>query len=293
MHIDQKIFESHCPAFSNATDEVFEMVQPFFFRLFMELDGLLDGFAIDPTSGMQQLAEKYVCTGAAYDAVPHLDLVLTPTGFGVVRNDNVTPASQERVSSLREQLRQLKSYSRDMLVANLLSTSWHDTNSCAAEIDSICYSPLLCRRIGILHEGRQCYHEEYLALKPQITSIEQWMQQIISPELHQALINVLRHRTPDNGAYGAVIHELRKTIAQILCGTDIAQYNESYIPDRNKTMTVIAKGTTHETNIRTHLIRILNTYKAQLPEWTASSTYRALQQEKYENRKTDTTFFFG
>lgn len=269
MHIDQKIFENHCPAFSNATDEVFKMVQPFFFRLFMELDGLLDGFAIDPTSGMQQLAEKYVCTGAAYDAVPHLDLVLTPTGFGVVRNDNVTPASQERVSSLREQLRQLKSYSRDMLVANLLSTSWHDTNSCAAEIDSICYSPLLCRRIGILHEGRQCYHEEYAAVKPRIQEAEMQIMQYVSPELYSALLDVLRNRKDDKGGYGPIICEIRKSVSTMI------------------------KGNPTGWNIRNYLHRQLDFYKDQLPEWTASSTYRALQQEKYENRKTDTTFFFG
>ncbi|MDE6234310.1 MAG: hypothetical protein K2M56_00985 [Muribaculaceae bacterium] len=39
------------------------------------------------------------------DAVPSLDLVVTPTGFGVVSTDSVAPASKERIERLLESLR--------------------------------------------------------------------------------------------------------------------------------------------------------------------------------------------
>ncbi len=39
------------------------------------------------------------------DAVPSLDLVVTPTGFGVVSTDSVAPASKDRVNRLVESIR--------------------------------------------------------------------------------------------------------------------------------------------------------------------------------------------
>ena len=51
---------------------------------------------------------KMVCTIIACEAfrrsVPSLDLILTPNGFGVVSNNNVAPASKERVERLMASL---------------------------------------------------------------------------------------------------------------------------------------------------------------------------------------------
>ena len=51
----------------------------------------------------KELAKRIVVMDAFHRAIPHLDLVLTPNGFGIVSNQNVAPASKERVASLREQ----------------------------------------------------------------------------------------------------------------------------------------------------------------------------------------------
>lgn len=48
-------------------------------------------------------------------AIPFLDLVLTPNGFGVVSNQNVAPASKERVANLRAQA----TIERDMAIEQL------------------------------------------------------------------------------------------------------------------------------------------------------------------------------
>lgn len=52
-----------------------------------------------------ELAMKIVVTEAFIDAIPSLDLILTPTGFGVVNTDNVAPASKDRVDRLIASLR--------------------------------------------------------------------------------------------------------------------------------------------------------------------------------------------
>ena len=49
-----------------------------------------------------------VCQIAACDAflraIPHLDVILTPSGFGIVSNSNIAPASRERVERLMASL---------------------------------------------------------------------------------------------------------------------------------------------------------------------------------------------
>lgn len=50
-------------------------------------------------------AIRIVVFKAFADAIPSLDLVVTPTGFGVISTDSVAPASKERIERLLESLR--------------------------------------------------------------------------------------------------------------------------------------------------------------------------------------------
>lgn len=51
------------------------------------------------------LANIFIVLAAFIDAVPSLDLVVTPTGFGVVNTETVAPASKERIERLISSLR--------------------------------------------------------------------------------------------------------------------------------------------------------------------------------------------
>ena len=55
--------------------------------------------AIDAANATQ--VKTFVCLMAFYNAIAHLDLILTPTGFGVVSNNTLAPASKDRVENLR------------------------------------------------------------------------------------------------------------------------------------------------------------------------------------------------
>ena len=46
------------------------------------------------------LCRRIVVADALLRAVPSLDLVLTPNGFGIVSNQNIAPASKDRVDRL-------------------------------------------------------------------------------------------------------------------------------------------------------------------------------------------------
>ena len=52
--------------------------------------------------GILQLVEKSIVKKAFADAIPSLDLILSPSGFGVVSTDQMAPASKDRVERLRE-----------------------------------------------------------------------------------------------------------------------------------------------------------------------------------------------
>lgn len=53
----------------------------------------------DPSTAKVTMA-RIVAFDAFRSAIPHLDIILTPNGFGIVNNSNIAPASKERVERL-------------------------------------------------------------------------------------------------------------------------------------------------------------------------------------------------
>ncbi|MGN0238274.1 MAG: DUF6712 family protein [Lepagella sp.] len=65
------------------------------------------------------VALRLVVVNAFIDAIPAIDLVFTPTGFGVVSTDTIAPASKDRVDRLISSLRDQASYLLEILVDRL------------------------------------------------------------------------------------------------------------------------------------------------------------------------------
>ncbi len=70
-----------------------------------------------------ELARQIVAAEAFRMAVPSLDLILTPNGFGIVSNNTVAPASKERVASLVEGLIEMRDAAIEQLAASLSGSS--------------------------------------------------------------------------------------------------------------------------------------------------------------------------
>ena len=64
---------------------------------------------------------KVLATDAFLRAVPSLDLVLTPNGFGVVSNNTIAPASKDRVDRLLTSLENSRDFAIDQLLHELLA----------------------------------------------------------------------------------------------------------------------------------------------------------------------------
>lgn len=70
-----------------------------------------------------QLASKAIAYHAYALSIPALDLVLTPTGFGVVNNNNTAPASKDRVDRLIANCLQVRDNAIQALIKHLDTTS--------------------------------------------------------------------------------------------------------------------------------------------------------------------------
>lgn len=85
---------------------------------------LVEITAMDAATPIRMLACQIVVADAFARAIPSLDLVLTPNGFGIVSNNNLAPASADRVNRLLSSLHT----NRDWLLDQLLSLlpAYHD-----------------------------------------------------------------------------------------------------------------------------------------------------------------------
>ena len=73
---------------------------------------------------LRNAALVYVANEAFRMAVPSLDLVLTPNGFGIVNNQNVVPALKERIERLMFSLAQLRDKAASTMLISFGRYRW-------------------------------------------------------------------------------------------------------------------------------------------------------------------------
>lgn len=123
-------FEAHCPYGIDPGTDIFKSLKQFFDQAYFDLQQTLlgrllgdelpsllagkeEGDLMDASEFIRPLkmseisdyVVEYVCKRAMFIAIPSLDLVLTPNGFGVVQSRDLAPAIPERVNRLRAQCR--------------------------------------------------------------------------------------------------------------------------------------------------------------------------------------------
>ena len=86
MEITKEIFESYVPSAINSDDTLYSKVKPYFKNAEYNLQcRLLGDMTIENFPELlQKEISRCVVLSAMKAAIPDLDLVLTPTGFGVV-----------------------------------------------------------------------------------------------------------------------------------------------------------------------------------------------------------------
>lgn len=210
--------------------------------------------------------KRYICLAAFDRAIPSLDLVLTPTGFGVVSNQNYAPASSDRVERLRSQVRRSKEDAFDDLLNDLRGEkTWCESDIAKRYFRSLIWRGSYAKYFGFPNEGRAKIEE----LSSDISAAERDLIHLISPDFHTELTTAIRT--------GTVVG-----IQQIAIDLSRAFIYAWY--SRRK----------HEVfSARNALLSFLDDHIDSFPTYQESAAYKANHYKPYENTKDDSCFFFG
>ena len=265
MLISQPAFEQQVPAFRDSQPNTFEAVRPMMEHF---LSVARDQIGVPEDYARQDLLESYVYKSAAAESVPSLDLILTDSGFAVVSNQNLAPASRERVAALLNSLCRQASDARDLLLLDLCKTNWVSSKQCTLLRSTLLWCPMLARRYGIVINENDPQGDFLLHL-PAIEQASEMATSIIGQPLMDFLIS---HQDEHTGgtAYAIIRENTRKYMAAVI--------------QQNRRATEA---------MRQNLLRILEREAEDLPQYKESSTYRAAHAKNYENKQEDPTFFFA
>lgn len=265
MLISQPSFEQYVPAFRDSQPTTFEAVRPMMEHY---LSVAREQMAVPEDYANQPLLESYVYKNAAAEAIPSLDLILTDSGFAVVSNQNLAPASRERVAALLNSLRRQASDARDLLLLDLCKTNWVSSQQCTLLRSTLLWCPMLARRYGIeLKESDP--QNDFLIHLQAIEQASEMATNIIGQPLMDFLIANQDEHTGGT-AYAIVRENTRKYMAAVV--------------QQNRRATEA---------LRQNLLRMLEREADDLPQYKESSTYRAAHAQGYENKPEDPTFFFA
>ncbi len=271
MEITKQDFERSILVATSAHEEVFESVEPHFEEVYNHIRqqylGYVGETVLESNERLCDAVVKAVCLGAFLEVVRHLDLVLTPTGFGVVSNDEVSPASSSRVESLIEQCRvaYIKAEG-EMLTWLAVTKGWGESEQAQRCITLLVYG-----------------YEQYAFLtKRQLTS-QQWndkvaamaeadvvLRKLISDSQMDEFLLMERGAKERDDISGSVIFKLRRMMILLSEGLMTAYSNE-----------------------RGRLLNFLDEFIDRFPIYANSSAYKANHFKEFQNEKSRPAFIFN
>ena len=208
---------------------------------------------------------------AMLHAVPQLDLILTPNGFGVVSNQNIAPASKERVDRLLNSLEKMRDDALAVILT-LLPKAHHWTAS--EQYDY--FAATMFPTIDIVQNLGYSDHlwQRYQDIHTQLASIEQRLEtDFFSKELMDTLRTANILSKWDSLVSPTDYRRLYQRIAAI--EFSILRTGEYPMPSITDAVNIIR---TSKTNIFT--------------EWKSSDTAKLFGMQNFQNKKDSPGYFF-
>ena len=224
-----------------------------------------DGFG--PNERLRFPLEKLVACQAYMTAIPSLDLVLTPNGFGVVSNQNIVPASRERVDALMNSLESQRDSAIEALILRLSSrTDWQQ--SAQGIYFGATMFPLLnlCSRLAI----REHIWDSYQQLHDRLIKIENVLADTyFSQEQMQVFRSqVITQYSTSKPIEERVIRSLQAYELQLL--TDIQVHPQCYYD----------------------LVTIIRERPDDFPAWHTSPVADLFTPKIFQNKKNSSAYWF-
>lgn len=271
INISKDDFERSILAATSSHSEVFESVEPHFEEAYLQIQQQILGeageAALASSERLRSAVVKAVCLSAFLSVVRHLDLVLTPTGFGVVANNEVSPASSARVEALIEQCRiaYIKAEG-EMLTWLVVTEGWGGSEQARQCITLLLFS----------------YQQYTFQVKQQLTS-QQWhdkvaalyeadtiLRKLISDAQMDDLIAMERGAKQRTEAAATVIFMLRR---MLVCQAE--GLLTAYSGERGRLLTWLDANIT------------------EFPIYANSSAFKANHFKEFENEKSRPAYVFN
>lgn len=270
MEITKEIFERYVPSAIHSDDILYKKVQAYFLGAEQNLQYRLLGNM--PYESLPKLVQqefmKCVVLSAMKAAIPDMDLILTPTGFGVVSNNNLAPASKERVQNLLASINIQALDSYEHIIALLAPIpEWYKAKGMSLIRSLFWNSSLLAEYCG----QADPHFNDLVVLRPSILDAEIIFKRRISPKLYDRLI--MEDATNTAGVYSRELITLSRVAIALYIqrGANDPQWDKALNDVEN----------------------FLEDNLAEFPEYENSAAYRLKHLESYKNDKHDETFFFG
>lgn len=267
--IDKEFFEKTIPAAKQADEQIWNDMQ----TSIMESTAIAESKLVGPVDlteypDIVTAVQQYICYTAMYNSVNERDLILTNNGFGIVSNQNIAPASKERVEAFKDSMLRSADRAFERAVDALRAVpGWSESIQAKTIIDSVMfYSWHLSSFAGVVKPTRQTL-AQYM---PQIMGAQSHIARLISNEQLYAVIESLRTASPD-----AAFRNLHVLMLKFVGGF-IAKLNEFSMR-----------------HLRDDIYNYVESNLDSFPAYKDSAAYRANHFTPYENKKEDTTYFFG
>lgn len=272
IQISKDDFEQSILVATSSHSEVFESVEPHFeesyLRLSRQILGEVGEEALETSDELREAVIKTVCLDAFLSVVRHLDLVLTPTGFGVVANNEVSPASSSRVEALIEQCRIALIVAQDTVMALLTDVpGWGSTLQAKQGIQTVLWS-----MDGYCYLTRQTSmtSKDWMSKLAAMQEADATLRKLVSDEQMDDIMCLVRGVREGNEFEGSVRLMLQRSLI-MLANDMLSAYS----------------------NERARLLRYLDAHLDKFPLYADSSAYKANNFKEFNNEKSKPAFVFN
>lgn len=215
-----------------------------------------------PDDNVRRLATRLVVLHAYHEAIPSLDLILTPNGFGIVSTTAIAPASRERIERLLAATLRERDNVLDALLARLPRLDgWLATPHAAF------FAATLFPTLGLT---------AHFPPEP-----DRWLQYLA---LRQRLLTV-----EADIADHYLGHDLLRTLRAEVMAHDIADRHRPLLAAlRSEELAALRRPDTALDEHRlAHLVGLVRDRPADFPEWHRSPVAQLWSPPVYENKPDD------
>ena len=272
INIKQEEFERVIHAAAACNETIYEAVLPYMQKAYETVKCFLlekGEEQLDKNARLLDLTKEYVCCRGFLLALRHLDLVITDSGFGVVSNDHVAPASRDRVDALKEEVSMAEARCFIALLQELFTIEgWGEDVRAKSLVPHIAYDTFamaeLCGRIITKQMELARFRREVY---------DAWYT--MANALGFKVLNELRDAMITN----------KLTEEQELVTYGLQHSQARLVSNKSDEITTKAE-------LR-NIINYMDGLVEQFPSYKNDTPYKARHMKRYENRQKSPAFFFG